>query len=228
MPGYVIEPPRRPVLAVAGEERLFSVRRVYCIGRNYAGHALEMGHDPDREPPFFFQKNPDNLNTSGKFRYPDRSSDVHFEAELAVALGGGGRNILVPDALRLVYGYAPALDMTRRDLQAVAKKMGRPWEVGKAFEGSAPIGPIEPVSKVGHIMAGRIRLDVNGETRQQGDLNQMIWKVPEIISYLSEYFELAAGDIILTGTPAGVGPTVKGDALRLEIEGLGVLEVDVV
>jgi fumarylpyruvate hydrolase len=153
---------------------------------------------------------------------------VHFEAELAVALGGGGRNIPVPDALSLVYGYAPALDMTRRDLQAVAKKMGRPWEVGKAFEGSAPIGPIEPVSKVGHIMAGRIRLDVNGETRQQGDLNQMIWKVPEIISYLSEYFELAAGDIILTGTPAGVGPTVKGDALRLEIEGLGVLEVDVV
>lgn len=228
MPSYVIDAPKVTSLPVEGEEHRFPVRRVYCIGRNYAAHAIEMGHDPDREPPFFFQKNPDNLDPSGEFPYPDHSSDVHFEAELAVALGSGGRNIPVDSALEHVYGYALSLDMTRRDLQGVAKKMGRPWEIGKAFERSAPIGPIHPASATGHLSKGRISLKVNGEIRQEGDLNQMIWKVPEMIAYLSEYFELAAGDVILSGTPAGVGPTVKGDVMRLEIDGLGAMEVTVV
>lgn len=228
MPSYVIDAPKVTSLPVEGEECRFPVRRVYCIGRNYAAHAIEMGHDPDREPPFFFQKNPDNLDPSGEFPYPDHSSDVHFEAELAVALSSGGRNIPVGSALEHVYGYALSLDMTRRDLQGVAKKMGRPWEIGKAFERSAPIGPIHPASTTGHLCEGRISLEVNGEIRQEGDLNQMIWKVPEMIAYLSEYFELAAGDVILSGTPAGVGPTVKGDVMRLEIDGLGSMEVTVV
>lgn len=228
MHSYVIDAPKVTSLPVEGAEHRFPVRRVYCIGRNYAAHAIEMGHDPNREPPFFFQKNPDNLDPSGEFPYPDHSSDVHFEAELAVALGSGGRNIPVGSALEHVYGYALSLDMTRRDLQGVAKKMGRPWEIGKAFERSAPIGPIHPASTTGHLSEGRISLEVNGEIRQEGDLNQMIWKVPEMIAYLSEYFELAAGDVILSGTPAGVGPTVKGDVMRLEIDGLGAMEVTVV
>lgn len=206
----------------------FPVRRVYCIGRNYAAHAIEMGHDPDREPPFFFQKNPDNLDPSGEFPYPPKSSDVHHEAELAVMLGSGGRDIPVADALTHVFGYAVALDMTRRDLQGEAKKMGRPWEIGKAFERSAPVGPVHPASKVGHPDRGAITLHLNGTLRQEGDLAQMIWKVPEMISYLSEYFDLAAGDVILSGTPSGVGPVQRGDAITVAVEGLGTLEVTVV
>ncbi len=228
MSGYVIDVPKVNSLPVKGEDRRFPVRRVYCIGRNYAAHAIEMGHDPDREAPFFFQKNPDNLDPSGEFPYPAHSSDVHFEAELAVALGSGGHNIPVERALEHVYGYALALDMTRRDLQGVAKKMGRPWEIGKAFERSAPVGPIHPASVTGHLSEGRVRLQVNGEIRQDGNLNQMIWKVPEMIAYLSEYFELAAGDVILSGTPAGVGAVARGDVMRIEIEGLGAMDVSVV
>ncbi len=224
---YAIAAPHPVALPIAGTDALFPVRRVYCIGRNYAAHAIEMGHDPDREDPFFFQKNPDNLDPSGRFPYPAKSSDVHHEAELAVLLQTGGQGIAVADALAHVYGYAAALDMTRRDLQGAQKKLGRPWEIGKAFERSAPIGPVQTVDDVGHPNAGRIALSVNGETRQEGDLNQMIWKVPEIISYLSEYFELAGGDVILTGTPAGVGPVVRGDVLELTIEGLAPLTVRV-
>jgi fumarylpyruvate hydrolase len=224
----VVDTPPIPALPVEGADGLFPVRRVYCIGRNYAAHAVEMGHDPDREPPFFFQKNPDNLDVSGEFPYPPHSSDVHHEAELAVYLRAGGRDIPVERALDHVYGYGLALDMTRRDLQGEAKKMGRPWEIGKAFERSAPAGPVHPAKAVGHLSEGTLTLRVNGEVRQEGDLNQMIWKVPEMISYLSEYFELAPGDVILSGTPAGVGPVARGDTLELTLEGLGSLTVEVV
>ncbi|MDH3659815.1 MAG: fumarylacetoacetate hydrolase family protein [Alphaproteobacteria bacterium] len=207
---------------------MFPVRRVYCIGRNYAAHAVEMGHDPDREPPFFFQKNPNNLDPSGEFPYPPQSSDVHHEAELAVFLRSGGTNIPIEDAMNHIYGYAASLDMTRRDLQGQMKTMGRPWEIGKAFERSCPVGPIHPASSVGHLQEGSIVLKVNGEIRQEGDLNQMIWKIPEQISYLSEYYELAAGDVILSGTPSGVAAVEKGDVMEVAIEGLGTLTVKVI
>ncbi len=223
----MIPAPAQAQLPVAGGGA-FPVRRVYCIGRNYAAHAVEMGHDPDREPPFFFQKNPDNLDPSGRFPYPARTSDVHHEAELLVALRSGGTDIAIEDALDHVWGYAPCLDMTRRDLQGIAKKMGRPWEIGKAFERSAPVGPLHPASEVGHPSEGEITLSVNDELRQSGDLNQMIWKVPEMIAYLSEYFELAAGDVILSGTPAGVGPVRRGDVMKLSIAGLEPLQIEVI
>jgi fumarylpyruvate hydrolase len=228
MPEYVIGPPPVVGLPVAGVDALFPVRRVYCIGRNYAAHAVEMGHDPARDPPFFFQKNPDNLDPGGAFPYPARSSDVHHEVEMLVALKSGGRDIPVARAFDHVYGYAPALDMTRRDLQDEAKQRGRPWEIAKAFERSAPVGLICPVAAIGHPDAGRVELKVNGELRQHGDLGQMIWKVPEMISYLSEYFELAPGDVILSGTPAGVGPVRRGDRIDAAIEGVGRMTVDVI
>jgi len=228
MTDYVIEVPQVASIPVADSGAVFPVRRVYCIGRNYAAHAVEMGHDPDREPPFFFQKNPNNLDASGAFPYPPHSSDVHHEAEMLVALKSGGTNIPLGQALDHVFGYGLALDMTRRDLQGAQKKMGRPWEIGKAFERSAPCGPVHQVSKVGHLDQGRVELRVNGELRQEGDLNQMIWKVPEMISYLSEYFELAAGDVILSGTPAGVAAIERSDVMQMEIEGLGSMEVKVV
>lgn len=227
MSEFVIEPPQLATLPVRGTDSLFPVRRVYCIGRNYAAHAVEMGHDPDKEPPFFFQKNPNNLDVSGSFAYPPRSEDVHHEIELAVALKSGGKNIPIDEALDHVFGYAVSLDMTRRDLQGQAKKMGRPWEIGKAFEASAPITPLVPASESGHPDTGTIRLTVNGDLRQEGDLNQMIWKIPEMISYLSDYFELAAGDVILTGTPAGVGPVVRGDMMEGTVDGLPSLKVAV-
>lgn len=226
MSDYVIAPPPAVAIPVAGGG-LFPVRRVYCIGRNYAAHAVEMGHDPDKEPPFFFQKNPDNLDPSGEFPYPSKTSDVHHEAELAVMLKSGGTDIPIAEALDHVFGYALALDMTRRDLQGEAKRLGRPWEIGKAVERSAPVGPVHTVAEVGHLDQGRIALEVNGEPRQEGDLNQMIWKVPEMISYLSEHFELAAGDVILSGTPAGVGPVERGDVMKIDIEGLGSMTIKV-
>ncbi len=228
MPQYAIDAPPVVALPIAGSEAVFPVRRVYCIGRNYAAHAIEMGHDPDREPPFFFQKNADNLDPSGQFPYPPHTSDVHHEAEVAVMLKSGGTNISIDEALEHVFGYALSLDMTRRDLQGEMKKMGRPWEIGKAFERSAPVGPVHPASEIGHPDHGRIALTLNGELRQEGDLNQMIWKVPEMISYLSEYFELAAGDVILSGTPAGVGPVTRGDSLKIEVDGLGEMTVSVI
>ena len=227
MADYVIPAPAVPTIPVAGGGE-FPVRRVYCIGRNYAAHAVEMGHDPDREPPFFFQKNPNNLDSSGSFPYPPHSKDVHHEVELLVALKSGGTNIKLEDALSHVYGYGVCLDMTRRGLQGEAKKMGRPWEIGKAFELSGPVGPVQPVAKVGHPDKGRIAVSVNGQPRQEGDLNQMIWKVPEMISYLSEYFELQAGDVIMAGTPSGVGAVERGDVMDCVIEGGGTLTVKVV
>jgi len=228
MTQFVIEKPPVVALPVAGTDATFPVRRVYCIGRNYAAHAIEMGHDPDREAPFFFQKNPDNLDPSGEFPYPPHTSDVHHEAELCVMLKSGGKNIPVETALDHVYGYALSLDMTRRDLQGEMKKAGRPWEIGKAFERSAPVGPVHPVSDVGYLSQGAITLKVNGELRQEGDLNQLIWKVPEMISYLSEYFDLAAGDVIMSGTPSGVGPVVRGDTMEVAIDGLGSMTVKVI
>ena len=226
--GFVIEPPAQPTLPVRGTKDLFPVHRVYCVGRNYADHAIEMGHDPDKEPPFFFQKNPDNLLVGKDFPYPPASEDVHFEFEMDVALKSGGTNISIDDALSHVFGYGAALDMTRRDLQGVAKKMGRPWEVGKAFEHSAPCSELVAASEIGHPATGAIWLEVDSERRQDGDLNQMIWKIPEMISYLSGLFTLVPGDIIMTGTPAGVGPVAKGNRLHGEVEGVATLDVTVV
>lgn len=228
MSQFPFEPPRMVTLPVSGADERFPVHRVYCIGRNYAAHAIEMGHDPNREAPFFFQKNPGNLDTSGKFPYPAHSRDVHHEIELAVMLRSGGTGIAIGQSLEHVYGYAVAIDMTRRDLQSEQKRLRRPWEISKAFERSAPVGPVHLVSNVGHLPEGKIVLKVNGKTRQAGDLNQLIWKVPEIISYLSEYFELAGGDVILTGTPSGVASIETGDVMEAEIASLGRITVSVV
>lgn len=228
MSQFPFEPKPMTTLPIIGTKARFPVNRVYCVGRNYADHAIEMGHDPNREDPFFFQKNASNLDISGEFPYPEKTSDVHHEVELAVLLKSGGKNIPVDQALDHVYGYAPSLDMTRRDVQAQQKKLGRPWEISKAFERSAPIGPVHPASDVGHLSEGRILLRVNGVICQDGDLNQLIWKVPELISYLSEYFELVGGDVILTGTPAGVSAVQKGDDLEVVIEGLDPLTTKVI
>jgi fumarylpyruvate hydrolase len=226
---YVIAPPPRVTIPVRGKRALYPVRRIYCVGRNYAAHAIEMGHDPDREPPFFFQKNPDNIIPSGEpFPYPSKTGDVHFEIEMVVALGKGGVDIPVESALDHVFGYGVGLDMTRRDLQSEAKDLRRPWEVGKAFEASAPCTELVSASEIGHPDRGAIWLDVNGERRQSGDLNQLIWKVPEMISYLSGLFRLAAGDIIMSGTPAGVGPIRRGDVMHGHVEGVGDLHTPVV
>jgi fumarylpyruvate hydrolase len=208
--------------------QLFPVRRLYCVGRNYAEHTREMGFDPDKEPPFFFMKTPDALRTDGKFPYPSGSKDVHWEIELVVALKSGGRNIKKADALSHIYGYAIALDMTRRDLQGEAKKTGRPWEVGKAFDDAAPCTAIQPVAKIGHPAKGAIWLDLNGVRKQTGDLSQMIWDIPSQIEYLSGLWELKPGDLIFTGTPAGVGAVKKGDHLKGHVDGVGDLEVVVV
>jgi fumarylpyruvate hydrolase len=228
VPNYAIQPAPIPTLPIAGSDQVFPIRRVYCVGRNYAEHAIEMGHDPNREPPFFFQKNPDNVVTDGKFPYPPQTKDVHHEIELVVALGKGGANIPAEKALDYIYGYAVGLDMTRRDLQGEAKKMGRPWEVGKAVEASAPCGPLVPAAKIGHLTKGAVWLDVNGQRRQTGDLSQLIWNIPETIAYLSGLFTLAAGDLIMTGTPAGVGAVKKGDVMKGGVEGIGEIEVRVV
>ena len=225
---YVFAPAPIPALPIMGGTALFPVHRIYCVGRNFADHAIEMGHDPDKEPPFFFQKNPDTLATPAEgFPYPSASSDVHHEVELVIALRSGGSDIPVDQALDCVFGYAIGLDMTRRDLQAEAKKHGRPWEVAKAFERSAPCGPLHAASAVGHPTEGNIRLSVNGTLRQDGNLNQMIWKVPEMIAHLSRLFTLQPGDLIFSGTPAGVGAVQKGDVMLAHIDGLGEIAVEV-
>jgi fumarylpyruvate hydrolase len=225
---YIFAPQPLPTLPIRGSDKLFPVHRIYCVGRNYAEHAIEMGHDPTREAPFFFQKNPDTLVPSGgTFPYPDASKDVHHELEMVVALKSGGKNITPERALSHVFGYAVGLDMTRRDLQGEAKKLGRPWEVGKAFESSAPCSEIAPASEIAHPAQGAVWLKINGEERQRGDLKQLIWKVPEMIAYLSGLFELRAGDLIFSGTPAGVGPVKRGDVLHGAVEGVGELKVTV-
>ena len=223
----VVNAPDPAVLPVVDSQDVFPVHRIYCVGRNYAAHAVEMGHDPDREAPFFFQKNPDNLLLDGAFTYPPLSDDVQHEIELVVGLKSGGSDIAAEEALDCVFGYAVGLDMTRRDLQGEMKRQGRPWEIGKAFEQSAPCSAIAPAQRIGHPQTGAIRLSKNGALSQSGDLSQMIWKVPEIISELSRYFLLCPGDLIFTGTPSGVGPVQRGDELLGEIEGVGNLSLRV-
>lgn len=226
---YVIEPVVLPSLPVEGDARRFAVNRIYCVGRNYADHAREMGHDPDREPPFFFMKPASAIVTDGEnMHYPSLSNDVHHEIEMVVAIGKGGANIAADKALEHVYGYGVGLDMTRRDLQGEAKKMGRPWDTGKAFDQSAPCSALIPAAQCGHPSKGGIRLMVNGEVRQEGDLNQLIWNVPDTIAYLSTLFTLQPGDLIFSGTPAGVGPIKKGDVLQGEVVGLPSLKLQIV
>lgn len=228
MSKYVITQHEVTALPVRDTDGTFPIRRIYCIGRNYAAHTIEMGGDPDREEPFFFQKNAQNADTSGEFPYPPESNDVHHEVEMVVALKGGGKNIAVEDALDYVYGYGVGIDMTRRDLQGVAKEQRRPWEPGKAFEKSAPMSEIIQAAEIGHPDKGAITLSVNGEVRQQGDLGQMIWKVAEQIAYLSRFYDIAAGDVIMSGTPSGVGPVARGDDIHCEIEGVCGFSVKVV
>ncbi|WP_153101882.1 fumarylacetoacetate hydrolase family protein [Paraburkholderia hayleyella] len=229
----VFSPPPSVTVPVAGSNDAFPVRRIYCVGRNYAAHAREMGFDPDREPPFFFCKPADAIvyvapGTTGQFPYPAQTENCHYEMELVAAIGLGGRDIAPDDALEHVFGYALGLDMTRRDLQMEMRKMGRPWDIGKAFDHSAPIGPIHRAAQIGHPLQGTIWLEVNGQTVQRADIAQLIWPVAETVAYLSHFFELVPGDLIYTGTPEGVGPVIKGDTMHGGIEGLGEFRLDVV
>jgi len=224
---YAIDvPPITTVPVTNGES--FPVRRIYCVGRNYAAHAREMGHDPNREPPFFFMKPADAIVPNhSTMAYPTQTGDLHHEIEMVVALKGGGRDVPVERALDLVYGYAVGLDMTRRDMQNVAKKMQRPWDMSKGFDQSAPCAAISPVSEAGHPGKGAIWLKVNGELRQQGDLSDLIWSVAETISYLSGLVELAPGDLIFSGTPEGVGPVKRGETMVGHVDGLPDLTIKV-
>ena len=226
---FVIAAPAIPSLPVVGDSKRFPVNRIYCVGRNYADHAREMGHDPDREPPFFFMKPATAIVTDGQaMAYPALSKDVHHELEMVVAIGKGGSNISADHALDHVWGYGLGLDMTRRDLQGEAKKMGRPWDTGKAFDQSAPCSALVPVSQCGHLSKGRIYLSVNGQVKQDGDLAMMIWNVPETIAYLSTLFTLMPGDLIFSGTPAGVAAVQRGDVLEGHVDGLPVLHTKIV
>ena len=226
---FVIAAPAIPSLPVVGDSKRFPVNRIYCVGRNYADHAREMGHDPDREPPFFFMKPATAIVTDGQaMAYPALSKDVHHELEMVVAIGKGGSNISADHALDHVWGYGLGLDMTRRDLQGEAKKMGRPWDTGKAFDQSAPCSALVQVSQCGHLSKGRIYLTVNGQVKQDGDLAMMIWNVPETIAYLSTLFTLMPGDLIFSGTPAGVAAVQRGDVLEGHVDGLPVLHTKIV
>lgn len=220
-------------LPIVDSDEMFPVRRIYCIGRNYAAHAREMGSDPTREPPFFFQKPTDAIQhvpagTVADHPYPPLTKNYHYEAELVACLGRGGRNIPVDKALELVYGYSLGLDMTRRDLQRAMGDQKKPWEIGKSFDKSAPIGAVHKAARIGHFTQGAIWLKVNGQTKQNANLNQMIWSVAEQISKLSEAFELFPGDIIYSGTPENVGPVVRGDVIEMHIDGLPNLSVKII
>jgi len=227
---YVVAPADVTSLSVVGSpEEQFPIHRIYCVGRNYADHAREMGHNPDEEPPFFFLKPADVIVPDlGQFPYPSRSQDVQHEVELVVALMRGGKDIPVEQALGHVFGYGVGIDMTRRDLQNEAKGMGRPWDSGKAFDCSAPCSGLRRASEIGHPDEGTISLEIDGKVRQMADLNQMIWKVPQVIAELSALFELKAGDLIFTGTPAGVGPVLRGERIVAQVEGVAELTIDVV
>jgi len=226
-------PPEAPVaVPVAGSDAQFAVRRVYCVGRNYAAHAREMGFDPDREPPFFFCKPADAVvpvayGETLELAYPSQTQNYHYEAELVAVIGKGGSDISVEQGLDHVWGYAVGLDMTRRDLQMKMREMGRPWEIGKAFDRSAPIGPIHPASEVGHFESAGLWLTVNGETKQKSDVSHLIWSVAETVAYLSKFFRLEPGDVIFTGTPEGVGAVKKGDTMKVGVERLGEVTVHV-
>jgi len=224
---YVFEPAQIPAVPVAGTEQIFPVHRIYCVGKNYADHIREMGSDPQRDPPCFFMKPADAATTSPEIPYPPGTKNYHYETELVLAIGKGGRNISASDANDHIFGYAVGLDMTRRDLQMSSGGLGHPWDTGKGFDFSAPISLIHPAEQVGHINAGRIAVKVNGETRQDADVSDQIWKNPEIISELSRLFTLQPGDLIFTGTPAGVGPVLPGDKLEASIDKLGILEITI-
>ncbi len=225
---YVFDPAVLPSLAVAGSSARFPVHRIYCVGRNYAAHAREMGANPDREPPFFFSKPADAVVAPGTaVAYPSRTTDLHHEIELVVAIGKGGRDVAIANALEHVFGYAVGVDLTRRDLQAESKKAGKPWDTAKGFDASAPVSEVHPVSRIGHPARGKIWLDVNGERRQSGDVSDLIWSVPETIAELSTFFALAPGDIIFTGTPAGVAALKPGDRLAGGVEGVATLEFSI-
>jgi fumarylpyruvate hydrolase len=224
---FVIPQPPQAAIPVVNTGEYFPVRRLWCVGRNYVEHIKEMGQDV-REPPFFFAKPADAIVADGgTVPYPSLTKDMHHEVELVVALKSGGRNIATEKALACIYGYGVGIDLTRRDLQIASRDIKRPWEIGKAFDHSAPCGPLRAAAEIGHPAKGSIMLKVNGKVRQDGNLDQMIWKVPEIIAKLSEMVELAAGDIIMTGTPSGVAATVAGDRIECEIEGVGTLHVTI-
>lgn len=223
---FVIPAPELPSVAVAGEAGRFPVRRIFCVGRNYAAHAREMGNDPDREPPFFFTKPADAVVDSGAtIPYPPQTQDLHFEIEMVVALGKGGFEVPVEEAKSLILGYGVGIDFTRRDLQAKAKDMGRPWDWAKGFDNSAPCGPLHRVEKTGHLDAGRIWLAVNGTVKQDGNLNEMIWPVADVISLISHSMQLRPGDLIYTGTPAGVGAVGRGDVITGGVAGLDEIRI---
>ena len=224
MTEYLINPPAIPSVAVLHSAARFAVRRIFCVGRNYAAHAREMGKDPDREPPFFFTKPADAVvDDNATIAYPPETENFHYEAELVVAIGKGGVNIDAADALDHVWGYAIGNDLTRRDLQLAARDKGRPWDWAKGFDRSAVCGPVHPVATAGHLQQGLIRLSLNGEVKQDADLQDMIWDIPEQIAILSRSMEVKPGDLIYTGTPAGVGPLAPGDICVIEIEGLDKL-----
>ena len=225
---FVITAPSAPSVAVAGSTARFPVRRVFCVGRNYAAHAREMGSDPNREAPFFFTKPADAVvPASGAVPYPPSTDDLHHEIELVVALGAGGANIDPAQALDLVWGYGVGLDLTRRDLQAAAKDSGRPWDMAKGFDASAPCSALHPVSEVGHPAEGRIWLEVNGALRQEGNLNELIWPIADVIAYLSRFVTLAPGDLIYSGTPSGVAALKPGDRVRAGVDGVDVFELEI-
>jgi len=227
MVDFVIAPPPQVSVPVVGGGA-FPLRRIYCVGRNYAEHAREMGHDPDAEPPFFFSKPADAVVTDGAaVPYPTETGNLHYEVELVAAIGKGGRNIAIEDALGHVWGYAVGIDLTRRDLQTWAKKAGKPWEVAKGFDHSAPISALVPASTLTPPLRGAITLTVNGETKQSANIADMIWDLPHVIAELSRYFELVPGDLIFTGTPSGVGAVVKGDRLTGTIAGVGSVEATI-
>jgi fumarylpyruvate hydrolase len=227
MTAYIF-PPTTPSLPIAGSDQRFAVRRIICVGRNYAAHAREMGSDPEREPPFFFMKPGDAaVEAKGVLPYPGATSELHHEVELVVAIGGSATNIEADAALALVWGYGVGLDLTRRDLQAVAKDTRRPWDMAKGFDASAPCSALHPVSRVGHPDAARIFLDVNGKTVQDGNLNEMIWPVADILSHISRYMALQPGDLVMTGTPAGVGALQPGDLVHGEVAGIAAFDLTV-
>lgn len=222
--GYVVAPAPQASVAVTGTQDRFPVHRIYCVGRNYADHAKEMGGDPEREPPFFFMKPADAVVASGAtIPYPSRTTNFHHELELVIAIGKGGSHIPVEKALDHIYGYAVGNDLTRRDLQTAMRNIGRPWDVSKGFDRAGPIGAIRPVTAGGHVLKGRMYLKVNGAIRQDSDVSQLIWSVPEIVAELSTYYTLEPGDLIYTGTPAGVGPLKSGDVIEAGIDGLETL-----
>ena len=225
---FILPPPTQPSVAVAGETRRFAVRRIFCVGRNYADHAREMGADPTRELPFFFCKPADALVADGTtIPYPPQTKDLQHEIELVVAIGKGGNNIAREKALEHVFGYGVGIDLTRRDLQQEAKDKKRPWDWGKGFDNSAPCSAIHKASDIGHPAAGRIHVTVNGAVKQDGNMDQLIWPVADVIAFISQSMALAAGDLIYTGTPAGVGPVVAGDVLKGEVAGVASLTITI-